>query len=154
MSHENVVQYENQVMAAKKEALKNYVDMAKNILQIYRDKVTPTTTPIELQQIKQDAIKSMDAMTYGDDSGYVFVWSYEGVPLAFNPRPDLIGENLLHLKGGDGRMVIKDHIANAKKGGGHFYTYKWKTTKDSEYQTKISYSFGVQDWGWFVGTGE
>ncbi|MEA2020043.1 MAG: cache domain-containing protein, partial [Campylobacterota bacterium] len=87
-------------------------------------------------------------------NGYVFVWSYDGVPLAFNPRPDLIGKKLLHLKGGEGRMVIEDHIANAKKGGGHFYTYKWKTTKDSPYQTKVSYSFGVQEWGWFVGTGE
>ncbi|MCK5111214.1 MAG: cache domain-containing protein [Arcobacteraceae bacterium] len=154
MSHNNVIQYEKQVIKAKKEALKNYVDMAKGVLQIYRDKVTSTTTPLELQQIKNDAIKAMDSMVYGNDSGYVFVWSYDGVPLAFNPRPDLIGKNLLNLKGGGGKWVIKDHIANAKKGGGHFYNYKWKTTKDSAYQTKISYSFGVQDWRWFVGTGE
>ncbi len=154
MSNENILQYEKQVILTKKEALKNYVDMAKGILQIYRDKVTTDTTPKELEQIKKDAIKAMDSMTYGDDSGYVFVWSYDGIPLAFNPRPDLIGKNLLHLKGGDGKMVIEDHIANAKKGGGHFYKYKWKTTKESDYQTKISYSFGLQDWGWFIGTGE
>ena len=128
MSHKNVIQYEKQVVEAKKDALKNYVDMAKGILQIYRNRVTSTTTPLELEQIKKDAIKAMDAMVYGDDSGYVFVWSYDGVPLAFNPRPDLIGKNLLHLKGGGGKWVIKDHIANAKKGGGHFYEYKWKTT--------------------------
>ncbi|MEA3513114.1 MAG: ATP-binding protein [Campylobacterota bacterium] len=149
----NIKQYEEQTLAAKKESLKNYVDMAQGILQIYRDKVTLNTTKQELEEIKKDAIKAMDSMIYGDD-GYVFVWSYDGVPLAFHPRPDVIGKNLLHLKGGGGKWVIKDHIANAKKGGGHFYTYKWKTTKDSPYQTKISYSFGVQDWRWFVGTGE
>ncbi|MEA3371607.1 MAG: diguanylate cyclase [Campylobacterota bacterium] len=154
MANKNVIQYEKQLITAKKEALKNYVDMAKAVLKIYRDKVTSQTTSLELEQIKKDAIKALDSMIYGDDTGYVFVWSYDGVPLAFNPRPDLIGQNLLHLKGGNGKMVIQDHIANAKKGGGHFYTYKWKTTKGSSYQTKISYSFGVQDWGWFVGTGE
>jgi len=153
MANENIFHYEQQVMAAKKEALKNYVDMAKGVLQTYRDKVTPDTTPSELEQIKKDAIKAMDSMLYGDDTGYVFVWSYDGVPLAFNPRPDLIGKKLLDLKGGNGQWVIKDHINNAKKGGGHFYTYKWRTTKDSPYQTKISYSFGLQDWRWFVGTG-
>ncbi|MEA2016840.1 MAG: cache domain-containing protein, partial [Campylobacterota bacterium] len=109
MSHQNVIQYETQVIDAKKEALKNYVDMAKGILQIYRDKVTKDTTPQELENIKKDAIKAMDSMVYGDDNGYVFVWSYDGVPLAFNPRPDLIGKKLLHLKGGEGRMVIEDH---------------------------------------------
>ena len=154
MSNENLLQYERQVINAKKEALKNYVDMAKGNLQIYRDKVTKETTSQELEKIKKDAIKAMDSMTYGDDSGYVFIWSYDGIPLAFNPRPDLIGKKLLHLKGGGGKMVIQDHIKNAKKGGGHFYEYKWKTTKESAYQTKISYSFGVQEWGWFVGTGE
>ncbi|MCK5295137.1 MAG: cache domain-containing protein, partial [Arcobacteraceae bacterium] len=154
ITNKSIVQYEKQVMDSKKESLKNYVDMAKGILQIYRDKVTLKMTKDELRSIKKDAIKAMDAMTYGDDNGYVFVWSYDGVPLAFNPRPDLIGKSLLHLKGGEGRWVIKDHISNAKKGGGHFYTYKWRTIKDSPYQTKISYSFGVQDWGWFVGTGE
>ncbi|MEA1913930.1 MAG: cache domain-containing protein, partial [Campylobacterota bacterium] len=109
MSHQNVIQYEAQVIDAKKEALKNYADMAKGILQIYRDKVTKDTTPQELEDIKKDAIKAMDSMVYGDDNGYVFVWSYDGVPLAFNPRPDLIGKKLLHLKGGEGRMVIEDH---------------------------------------------
>ncbi|MEA3371340.1 MAG: cache domain-containing protein [Campylobacterota bacterium] len=117
IASENVIQYEKQVMAAKKEALKNYVDMAKAVLKIYRDKVTTQTTSLELEQIKKEAIKALDSMLYGDDTGYVFVWSYDGVPLAFNPRPDLIGQSLLHLKGGGGKMVIQDHIANAKKGG-------------------------------------
>lgn len=154
MSNENIARYEQQVMDAKKEALTNYVDMAKAVLQIYRDKVTGETTAEELEQIKKEAVKALDTMVYGDDDGYIFVWTYDGVPLAFNPRPDLIGKNLLDLRGGEGKYVIRDHIENAKKGGGHFYSYKWKTTKDSPYQTKLSYSFGVDDWRWFVGTGE
>lgn len=154
MSNENIARYEEQVMEAKKEALKNYVDLAKAVLQIYRDKVTDETTEQQLAQIKADAVKALDSMTYGDDNGYIFVWTYQGVPLAFNPRPDLIGKNLLDLRGGEGKYVIRDHIENAKKGGAHFYSYKWKTTKDSPYQTKLSYSFGVDDWQWFVGTGE
>ena len=154
LANENIKQFTKKVIDEKKTSLKNYVDMAKGILQLYRDKVTDDTTPEELASIKSDAIKAMNAMTYGDNDGYVFVWSYEGVPLAFHPRPDLIGKPLLELKGGGGKWVIKDHIANAKKGGGHFYIYKWRTTKNSDYQTKISYSFGLQDWAWFVGTGE
>jgi len=154
LANQNIKQFTTEVIEEKKASLKNYVDMAKGILELYRSKVTKDTTPEELAIIKKNAIKAMDAMTYGNNNGYVFVWSYEGVPLAFHPRPDLIGKPLLDLKGGGGKWVIKDHIANAKKGGGHFYTYKWRTTKDSKYQTKISYSFGLQDWGWFVGTGE
>jgi len=126
MTNQNIAQYKKQIMDAKKEALKNYVDMARGNLQIYRDKVTPHTTPKELEKIKKDAVKAMDSMVYGNNNGYIFVWTYNGVPLAFHPRPDLIGKKLLNLKGGGGKMVIEDHIANAKKGGGHFYTYKWK----------------------------
>jgi len=154
MTNENISRYEKQVIEEKKLALKNYVDMAKAVLQIYRNKVTSQTTPEELQQIKNEAVKALDSMVYGDDDGYIFVWTYDGVPLAFHPRPDLIGKVLIDLKGGEGKYVIRDHIALAKKGGGHFYQYKWKTTKDSPYQTKLSYSFGVEDWQWFVGTGE
>ena len=88
MASKDIAEYEQQLLAEKKESLTNYVDMAKGILQIYRDKVTPNTTPIELKQIKKDAIKAMDSMNYGDDTGYVFVWTYDGVPLPFNPRPE------------------------------------------------------------------
>ncbi len=154
LANQNIKQFTKEVMDEKKKSLKNYVDMAKGILQLYKNKITKESTPEEIADIKKDAIKVMDAMTYEHNNGYIFVWSYKGVPLAFHPRPDLVGKHLLNLKGGGGKWVVKDHIANAKKGGGHFYTYKWRTTKDGKYQTKISYSFGLNDWGWFVGTGE
>jgi len=153
VTKQNINLYEKQVIDAKKESLKNHVNMLQGVLQTYRDKIIEHSTQDEIEAIKKDAIQALDSMVYGDD-GYVFVWTYEGVPLAYHPRPDLIGKNLINMKSGDGKFAIRELIKSAKKGGGHFYTYKWRTTQKGDYQTKISYSFGVEEWGWLIGTGQ
>ncbi len=153
LSNQNIIQYKKQVIEAKKESLKNYVDIAKGILQIYRDKVTPTTTKKELEIIKKDAIDAINHIRYGDN-GYIFIISYDGYSIALALRPDLVGTNVMNIRGGGGKWTTKDFIRLAKQDGGHYYTYKWKTTKDSPYQNKIAYSYGIQDWVWVVGTGE
>jgi len=153
ITNQNIQQYSKQVFDAKKESLKNYIDMAQGILQIYKNKVTKETTKNELEQIKKDAIKALDSMTYGKE-GYIFVWNYSGVLLAFNPRADLIGKNLLNLNGGNEKNIVKNAIELVKKGGEHFYSYQWKIGKNDPYQNKISYIFGLQEWQWLIGTGE
>ena len=92
MANDDIQRYETQVIEAKKLSLQNYVELAKDVLQLYKNKVTSTTTEEQLQQIKNDAVKAIDSMIYGDDTGYIFVWTFDGVPLAYNTRPDLVGK--------------------------------------------------------------
>ncbi len=154
MANDDIQRYETQVIEAKKLSLQNYVELAKDVLQLYKNKVTSTTTEEQLLQIKNDAVKAIDSMLYGDDTGYIFVWTFDGVPLAYNTRPDLVGKNLLNIQGGGGKFVIKDLIKIAKETDGGFYEYQWRTVKDSPYQRKISYVYGDKDWKWMIGTGE
>jgi PAS domain S-box-containing protein len=154
MAHEDIQRYEYQIIDEKKKAVKNYVDFAKDVLKLYKDKVTPNTTPQQLADLKKEAIKALDSLLYGDDTGYIFVYNYDGVPLAFNTRQDLVGKNLINTQGGGGKYVIRDLIKIAKETNGSFYEYQWQKRKDGPYLPKVSYAYGDRDWNWMIGTGE
>jgi lactate permease len=77
---------------------------------------------------------------------YVFAYDFYGVNKALATNPALVGKNLIDMKDADGKDMIRDLIAMARKGGG-WYEYKW------EGHDKRSYVVKVDDSLW-IGCGE
>jgi signal transduction histidine kinase len=104
-----IQEYEKEIENIKKDTLKNYIDIAKNTINYYHKKINVNTTEEEIEVIKKEALIAINNIQYGKN-GYVFVISYEGISLVLPLRPDLVGKNLINVRGGGGKYTTKDLI--------------------------------------------
>jgi len=88
----------------------------------------------------QKALKELirNVRFFEDNSGYIFVYKYDGTNVLFPLKPQLEGKNLNHLK---------------DKNGGGIVSYLWPKKKDGEPQLKFSYALSFEPYGWMMGAG-
>jgi methyl-accepting chemotaxis protein len=146
---QEIIELRNDLTESKKEALRDYVEIAvASIQQIY-------DAAYEDDFVAQEqALQVLTDLSYGvKGDGYIFVYKYDGTNLATRPKPQLKGKNLIDLKDKNGVYIIKDLIDVAKKGGG-YVEYVWaKPSKNNADADKLSYAIGLEKWQWMVGTG-
>ncbi len=82
-----------------------------------------------------------------DGELYVFAYDFQGTNKALPTKPELVGKNLINLKDADGKLVIKDLIGVAKKGGG-WHQYKWENPATNKIADKASYVVKVNEDLW------
>jgi len=102
--------------------------------------------------IKEEAIQRIAKIRYGD-TGYLFVGRFDGVILANDSHPHLVGKNIWELTDSNGVKILQEQreVVENPEGGFHYYTwYKPTTNKPAP---KISFVKGLKDWEWIVGTG-
>lgn len=132
-----------ELIAKKKEELKGYVDLAITAVA----PIVASNAP-DAEERAKDVLRSM---TYGED-GYVFVYDFDGVTVAYHPDPTSEGKNRIEVKDPDGVAVIRGLIDKARKGGG-FLNYSWMKPSANTVMPKLSYASQIKELGWMVGTG-
>lgn len=134
------------VLATKKQELKQYVEMAvKSIEPYYSDN---SLTPELAQQI---VIEKLSQLTYGSD-GYFFAYTWQGDALVLPYQPDRIGKNWWQVEDVQGKKLLQELIQAGKNGGG-FVDYLWHKPSKKEPLPKLSYAVSLDKWQWMVGTG-
>src|ERR1700740_3606917 len=63
--------------------------------------------------------------SFHDRDLYPFIYTLEGVCVAHGANPALVGKNLIDLKDQDGKFLIRELAATAKRPGGGWVDYKW-----------------------------
>jgi len=88
------------------------------------------------------------------ESGYYFIYSYDGTRLVTPDNPDAEGTNLWDMEDANGVKVIQELITAAKNGGG-FVTYQWLNPNTGEEEDKVSYATALKlgDTEYMFGTG-
>ena len=137
---------ESQLIEAKKAELKNYVTLARAAFYSVYAAATPSD-----RRAQTRVTQILAAMTYGTE-GYFYVYDYDGTNLVAPLQTDLITRNWQGLADSAGTPVVDRLIENARKGGG-YHTYLWPKPSTGEEALMISYTGGLQDWQWAVGTG-
>ena len=137
---------EQELIAAKKAELKNYLMLARTAFGNIYGRALPDDA-----QAKLEVSRILAAMLYGRD-GYFFVYDYDGTNIVSPRRTELIGRNQLDLTDAAGRRIVREMIAIARQGGGYL-TYDWPKPSTGRNARMISYVVGLQDWRWAVGTG-
>ncbi len=146
LANTQVLSFENQLIAAKKEELKNYMGLAYSAIKsIYESE------HIAKKHAKQEVYDTLKNMEFGKD-GYFFVYDYNGINIAHPRKPELEGKNLLNFQDDNGKYLIQELITKAKSGGG-YTRYLWDKPSGGKSVEKLSYSIGLDKWGWMVGTG-
>lgn len=109
--------------------------------------------------VSEDMLKAqiLDAIEhlYGrqDGTGYIFIYSFEGINLSDPVQTQNIGKNLYDFKDPNGVQVIKELIGASRTEKGGFVEYIWLKPITGVQGPKISYAKSFEPWRWMVGTG-
>lgn len=88
---------------------------------------------------------------FHDHGLYPFIYDLSGTCVAHGARRALIGKNLIDVKDPDGKFLIRDMIALAKRQGSGWITYRWSDPLTNKIEEKSSYIERMGDY--FVGVG-
>jgi signal transduction histidine kinase len=88
---------------------------------------------------------------YPDQTGYFFVYTLKGVNIALPNPNQWQGKNLYDHKDSQGKYVIRELAAAAKKGG--FVEYYWAKPGSAGEQKKLGYAESIPGTDYFIGSG-
>ena len=137
---------EEQLIAAKKDELKNYLSIARTAFINIYGRAAP-----EDEEAKLMVTQILSSMLYGQD-GFFFVYDYDGNNLVSPRQTDLIGRNWTGMLDAAGVPVTDELIRLARSGGG-YHAYEWTKPSTGEEARMVTYVIGLQDWRWAIGTG-
>ncbi|MGE5677705.1 MAG: diguanylate cyclase domain-containing protein, partial [Pseudomonadota bacterium] len=108
------------------------------------------------EQARQSICEVIKKFVYTDENGqnYVFMSSYDGIMLVQPFEPEKVGSNQLELKDADGKYIIRELIAAAKKyPEGSYVTYSFYPPNRTVPEEKLSYVMGIPEIDAYIGTG-
>ena len=119
-----------------------------------RDEAVAMVKSVEAMFKKDGAAATFKAVTgqkFKDRDLYPFVYTLDGTDcVAHGANAAMVGKNLINLKDQDGKLLIQELSATAKKGGG-WVDYKWPNPVTKLIEAKSSYVERMGDY--FVGVG-
>ena len=146
MSERELAGLEAQLIATKREELKNYLSIARTAFSPIYGNALPDD-----EAAKTRVAQILAAMTYGSE-GFFFVYDYDGKNIVSPRQTWLIERNWAGLSDAEGTPVVDKLIEMARQGSG-FHTYVWPKPSSGRDGRMITYVIGLQDWRWAVGTG-
>ncbi|MGR1582394.1 cache domain-containing protein [Thalassobius sp. S69A] len=137
---------EAQMLAAKKEELRNYVTQARNGFYFIYGLASP-----EDEDAKRQVAQILAAMIYGSD-GFFFVYDYNGTNLVSPRQTEYIGRNWTGLSDSNGTPIV-DKFIDLARGGAGWHEFLWEKPSTGQEAEMVAYVLGLQDWQWAIGTG-
>ncbi len=146
-----IKQAEKSAYDARKKELKNEVSIFKGLFQAtYERMKKDNASDDEIKKALKDSIKNV--RFFEDKSGYLFIYTYDGVNVALPTKPSLEGKNLNNLKDKNGVFLVQELIKAAKNGGG-IVEYLWPKGSNNNHEPKIAYGINFEPYQWMMGTG-
>jgi len=146
LSEEEIRTFEDNLLASKRQALKNYISLAlTSIEHIIQDE------EMDEELAQREVKRILNGLTY-DEDGYFFVYDPSGKNLVHPKLPHLIGHNLHDMQDQNGNYVIRNLLRVAADGGG-FHRYLWNKPSTGKDEDKLSYAVELPRWRWMLGTG-
>jgi PAS domain S-box-containing protein len=103
-------------------------------------------------QIQDELLEQIAAIRYSKN-GYFFVSDWQGISLAHGAQPELVGRNLWDATDSKGTKTSQRLIALAQQDLGGYVEFWWRKPDTGEERPKITYTRGIKDWQWMIGTG-
>ncbi|NLQ17448.1 histidine kinase [Marinomonas sp. M1K-6] len=138
--------YEFNLVDAKKQALKNHVNIAMSAIRPVLE-----NTQLDDAQARFLVKEILAGLRYEDD-GYFFAYEMSGLNLVHPTQPDFVGKNLWEFQDRTGNYLIQGLIRAAQAGGG-FHRYIWEKPPLMKQEDKLGYVVAIDRWDWMMGTG-
>jgi len=146
LAEREIAALESQLLAAKRDELRNYLAMARTAFVNIYGRAAPDD-----EAAKLEVTQILSGMLYGQD-GYFFVYDYDGTNLVSPRNTDLIGRNWSGATDRNG-VPVTDRLIELARSGSGYHSYEWTKPSTGEPAQMISFVIGLQDWRWVVGTG-
>ena len=141
-----IAQLEAAMLDAKREELRNYVQLARSAFVTIYGTAAPDDAAAQRR-----VTQILASMIYGSD-GYFFVYDYDGTNLVAPRQTWLIERDWSGLTDPEGTPVTDRLIALARGGAG-YHDFVWRKPSTGREARMLAYVVGLQDWRWAVGTG-
>jgi len=151
LSNEKIESYKIESYKNKEIELKNYVLLAKGIVDNYYLKKDKPDTNIE--KLKRNALDAINKMRYTNNN-YFWINDSNAKMIMHPIKPSLNGKDLSSTKDADGKALFIEiaKVANENPNGG-IVDYKWPKPGQDKPAPKLSYVVKFQPWDWIIGTG-
>ena len=143
-------QIERRLLEAKKEGVKNVVDVAfatfAEMDQLAR------TGQLTLAEAQARAARKLETTRYGDNE---YFWINDvDVRMIMHPiRPELDGRDQSATRDPSGKYLFREFVKVARSAGAGFVEYLWPKPGETVSVPKISYVRLYEPWGWILGSG-
>ncbi|NPA74246.1 MAG: GHKL domain-containing protein [Epsilonproteobacteria bacterium] len=157
MVYNSYIEYISDVKRIKEEYLKSQKELIKietnRALRFIKYKANHPEgkSKKELQKEIVEAIEHM--RNERDGTGYIFIYTFDGVNIADPILKQNAGKNLLNFKDPNGKKVIYELIEVSKQDDGGYVKYFWNKPIVNKLSPKISYAKAYKPWRWMVGSG-
>lgn len=145
-----VEQVREEALAQVSLRLKEEVDIALSTIRLFVDSSDTPEAKARQQTRAKGIIRGMD---FANGTGYFLVYDTNGTCLVLPPKPDWEGTSMMDRLDPDGTPYIANLIKASLRPGGDTTHYRFSKPPSGHVTPKISYSAGVPEWGWMVGTG-
>lgn len=146
LAEREIQQLQTELIAAKREELKNYLSLARTAIVNIYGRAAPDD-----EDAKLEVSRILSSMLYGQD-GFFYVFDYDGNNLVAPRQTNLIGKNWKGLEDVNGVPITDVLIEQARTGGG-YHAFDWFKPSTRETARVVTYTIGLQDWRWAIGTG-
>ncbi len=146
LAEREIAALERQLIEAKREELKNYISLARTAFVNIYGRAAPNDAAAKLE-----VTRILAAMLYGQD-GFFYVFDYDGTNLVAPRQTYLINRNWAGLTDHAGVPITDELVRIARQGGG-YHEFDWTKPSNGQPGRIITYTVGLQDWRWAVGTG-
>jgi signal transduction histidine kinase len=147
----NIENIEKEYIQTQKELIKHETNRALKYIAFKHQKDGETKPLKEIQSDIVDAIEQM--RNERDGTGYIFIYTFDGVNIADPILKENAGKNLLNMKDPNGKRVIYELIKVSKEDDGGFVEYVWNKPVTNKLAPKVSYAISYKPWGWMIGSG-
>jgi len=146
-----LIKIEDDYIKSQKSLIKSETLKAIRFMQYkynkYKNKLTS-------EQIKNQIVETIENMRdIRNGSGYIFIYTFDGINIADPILKQNAGKNLINFKDPNGKLVIKELIDVSKQKDGGFVNYVWNKPTTNSLTNKISYAIAYKPFHWMVGSG-
>ncbi len=104
------------------------------------------------KEVQNKVLKRLTKLRFGTN-GYIFGSTYKGEPLFTNGKITKGTKSLWDLTDPDGIKIIQEQRKAVRNIDGDFYRYSWTKLNFADPSPKLSFSKGIPEWEWMIGTG-
>ncbi len=103
---------------------------------------------------KENILKSLSQIKFGHDrDGYIFVNTYDGIPLLLDAEQVINGKSIWDLTDPNGVKVIQEERRASLNPNGDYIYYSWLKLSTNTVSPKVSFIKAYPEWHWMIGAG-
>jgi len=148
-NEQQIAQYRTNLQDSVDHEMRTQVELAVSFInKAYKEQQAGNLTPEQAKLLAANYVRDLRF----NDGNYIYIDTDQGVNVVLLGR-DAEGKSRIDAKDPNGKLYIKEIIANGQKEGGGYTDLLFAKPGETNPLPKRNYSLAFKPYGWVVGTG-